>query len=100
MSHVETTAATSQDNQALMPIHNALQAKGLLPAEHLVDAGYTDSFRLTDAQTLFDVDLVGPVTEENSWQAKIPDAFSIAYFAIDWEREAVTCPASQKSANW
>ncbi len=100
ITHVQTTPSTTQDEQVLMPIHSALEAKGLLPAEHLVDAGYTDSLRLADSQRLFGIDVVGPVSEENNWQAKTPGAFSTAYFAIDWERELVTCPAGQESVHW
>jgi transposase len=100
ITHVETTPATTPDEQMLMAIHTALHAKGLLPDEHLVDAGYTDSFRLSQSQLLFEVDLVGPVTQENSWQAKTAHAFSTAYFAIDWEHKTVTCPAGQQAISW
>ncbi|MHB8624574.1 MAG: IS1182 family transposase [Aggregatilineales bacterium] len=100
ITHVETTPATTQDEQALMAIHTALQAKGLLPHEHLVDAGYTDSFRLAESQLVFNVDLVGPVSQENSWQAKTPDAFSTAYFVIDWEQKTVTCPIGHHAIDW
>jgi hypothetical protein len=40
------------------------------------------------------------VSQENSWQAKPPDAFSTAYFAIDWEQKTVTCPAGHHSVDW
>jgi len=100
ITHIETTPATTPDEQTLMAVHTALQAKGLLPDEHLVDAGYTDSFRLAESRLLFEVDLVGPVTQENSWQAKTPDAFSTAYFAIDWEQKTVTCPAGHEAISW
>ncbi|MFC5901603.1 hypothetical protein ACFQ60_02685 [Streptomyces zhihengii] len=36
---VATTAATTHDSQVLPGIHTRLARRGLLPAEHLVDAG-------------------------------------------------------------
>lgn len=43
ITHVVTTPVTVQDVEMLPPIHTALAKKGLLPAEHLVDAGFADS---------------------------------------------------------
>ena len=92
--------ATTQDDQALVPIHTALQDKALLPAEHIVDAGYTNSFRLADSQALFGVDLIGKVSIENGWQTRTPDAFPLSAFKIDFEHQVVTCPAQQQSNSW
>jgi len=39
ITQVETTAATTADVALTQPIHDALQRKGLLPAQHVVDAG-------------------------------------------------------------
>ncbi|MFC8583676.1 transposase [Streptomyces sp. NPDC057217] len=41
ITDVATTAATTHDSQVLPGIHTRLARRGLLPAEHLVDAGYT-----------------------------------------------------------
>lgn len=41
ITDVATTAATTSDAQALPGIHTRLKRRGLLPAEHLVDGGYT-----------------------------------------------------------
>jgi hypothetical protein len=38
---VATTSAATNDAQALPGIHTRLARRGLLPAEHLVDGGYT-----------------------------------------------------------
>jgi hypothetical protein len=39
--NVITDVAITHDNQVLPGIHTRLSRRGLLPAEHLVDAGYT-----------------------------------------------------------
>jgi len=40
ITHVLTTHATVADSAMTMPIHHGLAERGLLPAEHLMDAGY------------------------------------------------------------
>jgi transposase len=40
ITHVMTTPAHQSDVDQTEPIHAALEAKGLLPREHIVDAGY------------------------------------------------------------
>lgn len=41
ITDVATTAATTHDSQVLPGIHTRLSRRGLLPTEHLVDAGHT-----------------------------------------------------------
>jgi transposase len=43
ITHVETTSAAVPDDQVLASVHQALARRDLLPAIHLVDAGYTDA---------------------------------------------------------
>jgi len=43
ITNVETTHAHLSDVNQTEPIHQALDEKGLLPSEHIVDAGYVDS---------------------------------------------------------
>jgi transposase len=100
ITHIETMPATSQDDQALLPIQTALRNKGLLPSQQMVDAGYTSSFRLVDSQEQFGIELVGKVALENSWQAQTPEAFPLTSFTIDFERKRVTCPAGQQTSSW
>ena len=40
ITHVQTETAPTADGAVTTPAHRALAAKGLLPAEHLVDTGY------------------------------------------------------------
>jgi transposase len=67
ITHVETTLATTPDEQALEPIHTALARNGLLPADHIVNAGYVDSERLVTSQETYGVNLFGPVPADTGW---------------------------------
>jgi hypothetical protein len=50
ITHVATTAATVPDVAMTEPIHDSLNAKDLLPGEHVVDAGYTSADLLLAAR--------------------------------------------------
>ena len=65
--------------------------RGLLPAEHLVDKGYTDSQVLVESQRTYGVTLIGPVADDPSWQARTGTGFDTSQFLVDWERQVVTC---------
>jgi transposase len=47
---VETTPATTPDDHMVTRVHASLEQQGLLPTEHLVDKGYTDSQALVESQ--------------------------------------------------
>ncbi|MEW1551721.1 hypothetical protein [Streptomyces tsukubensis] len=49
ITDVATTAATTHDSQVLPGVHTRLAHRGLLPAEHLVDGGYTSLIHLERA---------------------------------------------------
>jgi transposase len=100
ITHVETTWAVAADVDQTAPIHTALAAKGLLPDDHLVDAGYVDAELLVGAQFEHGVRLVGPVRPDVSWQAQANQGFDISHFAIDWEAQRVTCPEGKTSVVW
>lgn len=98
--NVATTPATVPDDTMLAVVHASLAERDLLPGEHLVDKGYTDSQVLVDSRRLFGVEIVGPVADDPSWQAHTSDGFDKAAFAIDWNRRMVTCPAGKRSLSW
>jgi IS5 family transposase len=100
ITEVTTTPATTPDDNMLAPIHAKLAARELLPAEHLVDKGYTSAEVLVAAQKDYNVQLVGPVAADPSWQARLSPAFAKAHFPVDWERRVVTCPAGKESPPW
>lgn len=98
ITHVETTPATTNDIVILPDIHKALARKNLLPDEHYVDAGYMSAVDLTQAELEYDVNLMGFVREESSWQRET--GYDISAFNIDWEKQQVTCPQGHHSTSW
>jgi len=71
ITNVETTPATTQDVQMTDPIHQALEAKNLLPKEHLLDRGYVNTDILIDNQEKHGVEVIGPIQVNASWQAQM-----------------------------
>ena len=100
VTHVATTPATQPDTVALAEIQAELAAKALLPSEHLVDTGYTTPTGLVTSQTAHQVELVGPVEPDSSWQARQAQGFELARFVVDWEQHTVTCPQGHPSVRW
>ena len=62
--NVETTPATTPDDNMIEVVHESEERRDLLPGEHLVDKGYTDSEVLVDSQREYGVTIVGPVAED------------------------------------
>ena len=87
ITHVATTAVTVPDVELLAPIHTAVAKKELLPAEHLVDAGYVDAEMLVTSQTEHQVEVIGPAPQDTRWQARAGEGFDVACFTLDWEQE-------------
>lgn len=82
------------------PFHEALAEKDCLPGTHLVDAGYVDAEQLVDSQEKFDINLIGPVRPDVSWQTKRNTGYASQDFQIDWEAQTVTCPRGVSSHRW
>jgi len=98
--HVETTKATVQDIELTERIHQALEKKQLLPAEHFLDAGYVDAEHLVTSKKRFGVEVIGPVGERGSRKGRGQDFYTKEQFLIDWEKEEVTCPEGKTSKKW
>ena len=98
--NVETTLATTPDDNMLAVVHASLAGRHQLPAEHLVDKGYTSAQVLLDSKRDYHVAIVGPVADDPSWQARAGEGFAKVHFQIDWDRQVVTCPAGQQSYSW
>lgn len=98
--NVETTIAGEHDVNRIAPIHEALAHADLLPAQHLVDAGYMRARNIVESQTRHAVDLLGPVATDHQWQAKTEGAFDVTQFVVDWERRMATCPEERRSIRW
>jgi Transposase DDE domain len=99
ITDVATTPASATDNAETTAIQERLAERGLLPAEHLVDAGYVTATTLV-ASADRAVDLVGPVIGDQSWQARQATGYAVAQFTIDWEAKHATCPQGKTSAVW
>jgi transposase len=100
ITNVETTPASTPDDNMLAVVHHSLQQRALLPSDHLVDKGYTDSHVLVDSQQQYEVTIIGPVADDPSWQARSDDGLSKSQFLVDWDRQVVTCPAGKQSISW
>lgn len=100
ITHVETTEATTADQEATPRIHQALKDKELMPNQHIVDQGYTSAHLLVDSQQNFGIDLLGPVALTSGWQAKAKDGFDLSHFEIDWKQKLVRCPNHKRSHLW
>lgn len=98
ITHVETTPAPVPDERALAAIHGDLADKKLLPASHLVDAGYVDAAKLVQSRADYGVDLVGPTLKNYWYQAET--GYDLTHFSLDWEAETVTCPQGRTSNSW
>lgn len=99
VTNVETTNATMADHSMTDVIHAHLAERDLLPSEHIVDTGYVTSDHLVTSQEQ-QLDLLGPMREDNSWQTRAAVGFGVACFAIDWEAEYATYPMDKTSIIW
>jgi transposase len=100
ITDVQTTAALVDDGQVLPTIQAALAARGLLPARHLVDAGYAEAAHLLSSRDQYQIELVGPQPRDTSWQARAGKGFGAGQFQVDWVQQQVTCPGGKQSQRW
>ncbi len=98
--NVITDVATTHDSQVLPGIHTRLSRRGLLPAEHLVDAGYTSLPHLEQATREHQVTVSGPLRSNPTRQHRRNEGFARDDFHIDYDRQEVTCPQGQVSQGW
>lgn len=100
ITHVETVPAPEPDSEVTETVHVALADKDLTPGQHLVDSGYVDAEQLVEARQTYQIDLVGPVNPDTSWQGRTPEAYDLSQFVINWEAESATCPHGHISQVW
>jgi transposase len=98
ITNILTTNATQQDFDALPDIHQRLEERDCVPAEHLVDMGYTSGPLLTDSRTDYGIDLIGPLVEKHPWQQAT--GYEMDVFTIDWQRHVAICPQGKVSDTW
>ena len=100
VTHVTTCPAMQPDMASTAEIHERLAAKDLLPSEHFVDSAYVDAALLVGSRRDHDVSLEGPVRAMPRRQTEAEQSYEQRHFAIDWEREQVTCPQGRTSVTW
>jgi transposase len=98
--HVETTDAPVGDSDVVVPIHDVLKAKALLPRTHLVDTGDVEAKLLVQLPHAYGVDLLGPTRSDYHWQSQAGQGFAAGDFQIDWRRQEATCPQGKRSLSW
>ncbi|MBE9054219.1 IS1182 family transposase [Nostocales cyanobacterium LEGE 11386] len=100
ITQVYTTLSTVTDDAAVEPIHQGLEEKSLLPNEHLMDTGYVTAEHFVNSRTQYDVEIIGPVRSDPSWQARNHPKFAADQFKFDWDNQVATCPMGQQSVTW
>lgn len=100
VTNVTTTVATVPDDRMAAVVHTGLTARGLLPDEHWVDAGYANSSALADARIDHGVALHGPLRPVTVAQARGEGTYGQDAFTIDWDNQHVTCPNGITSTQW
>ena len=98
--HADTTDASVHEAMRVAPIHAALAATGMLPAQHLADAAYMSGDLLVAAHEQHGIDLIGPQHRNTSWQGTVSDAFDVSDFTVEWDRHVARCPEGKESAAW
>jgi transposase len=86
------------------PIEQALIERDLPPAEHFVDAGYTEAGWLVESRRQVGITVVGPVRDNGNWQAQSRRqgllTYDVTQFQFDWQRHEAICPQGQRSTSW
>ncbi|WP_449203877.1 IS1182 family transposase [Streptomyces sp. HJ7] len=100
ITDVTTAPAPVYDAKTLPTIHTRLKHRNLLPAEHLVDGGYTSVPLRERASREHEITLVGPVRRKSTRKSRKGNVFDRAAFTIDWDRQKVTCPGEKQSISW
>lgn len=100
ITHVVTTEATTTDVEETEAIHQALTQRDVLPGKHIVDAGYVDAELVLQSQQRYGIELIGPLSQNNQWQAKADQGYDLASFTINWQAHDVICPQGKHSVKW
>jgi transposase len=94
---VKSVPATWQDVQETIAIMQRVEAQDLKPEVMLMDKGYTSGEVLTWGENA-EVEIVGPVNDDSSWQDK--SGYGLSTFDIDWKNKKAICPQGQQSQIW
>jgi transposase len=100
LTQVAPTSAPATDVRQLPLIHEALSRCGLLPTQHLVDAGSTRAGNVVESRNQHQIDWVGPVDTDHRWQARVTGGYVTERFQIDWDHQQAICPRDRRSIRW
>ena len=100
ITDVTTTPAPTADFDVLPTIQENLAERKLTPKEQIVDSGYMTADHVLSSRNDHQIDLLGPVAENHSWQAKAGEGYGAAQFAIDWDAKVARCPQGEQSVMW
>lgn len=100
ITDVQTTPAPRCDSDMTRPIEQSLETHHLLPNELLLDQGYVTADHLLSSHETYQVDLVGPIATNPSWQTRSQAGFGAADFEIHWSEQYAVCPQGCRSVQW
>ena len=98
--NVKLDDATESDMNAVEPIHQSLQAKNLVPSEHLTDMGYSSATNIVESQQKYGVELVSRVMPDTSWQGKSENGVGVGTFELNWKVRKASCIGGKESSSW
>ncbi|MBD2093660.1 hypothetical protein H6F90_00630 [Trichocoleus sp. FACHB-591] len=61
-------------------VYQSFAEKTLLLEDHLMDAGYVTAERISNSETNYDIDLMGSVRGNSSWQSQKNSKFTADQF--------------------
>ena len=96
---VETRSSTEPDHVVTAIVHDHLAQAGYLPNQHFVDQGYMSVEQLVSAHEQHQIQLMGSVPDDNSWQSR-QAAYDSRHFTIDWDQACAFCPQGKRSQSW
>jgi transposase len=100
ITDVATMPATSAGSLAVAGIHDRLEHRGLLPAEHLTDGGCTSLVHMERAGREHQVTLTGPLPGNPTRQHRTQQGYARDDFRTGYDRREVICPQGQVSKGW
>lgn len=100
ITDVVTTDATVGDALVVEQVHRRLHERGLLPREHVLDAGYVSAELILTAPAQRGVTIIGPVRPNSTRQNVRAEGFGKNAFSIDWDNKHATCPNGASSRYW
>jgi transposase len=100
ITYAEPTSAPPADGKMTPKVHRDLQQRDLLPAIQPVDTGFLDAALLVESRRDDRLQLLGPTSRAQRWQARAAERFGMADFVVDFDRCRASCPEGQERLAW